>query len=269
MTSRRGDPLPPSPDQTSPDVSSRVAVVTGGASGIGAATARLLGARGRPVAVVDLDPAGEEVAAEIRAAGGVAMAYRADVSDEAFWDRLPGLVHDTLGTVGAFVSNAYASEVRELATMSLASWEHQLAVNVSGAFLGARALLPDLRTGDGRADGSIVFVSSVHARVGMPGRPGYAAGKGALVALAHQLAVEYGPQVRVNVVLPGPILTPAWDTATAEDRALSATATAAARLGSPAEVAAVIAFLASADASYVTGAEVPVDGGWLVKKDSH
>jgi glucose 1-dehydrogenase len=244
------------------------AVVTGGARGIGAATARLLARQGRPIAVVDVDAAAHEVAAEIRAGGGIATAYQADVSDEAFWDAFPERVHESLGTVGAFVSNAYATEVRELATMSLESWQHQLAVNVSGAFLGARALLPDLRTGDGAADGSIVLVSSVHARVGMPGRPGYAAGKGALVALAHQLAVEYGPQVRVNVVLPGPILTPAWQTATPDDLARSAAATAAGRLGSPEEVAAVIAFLTSAEASYVTGAEIPVDGGWLVKKDS-
>lgn len=247
---------------------SRTAVVTGGASGIGAAAAHRLAAAGRPVAVVDLDPSGASVAAAIRDAGGAAAFYRADVSDEAFWADLPGRVHADLGPVGAFVSNAYATEVRELATMSLASWEHQLAVNVGGAFLGARALLPDLRSGDGRAEGSIVLVSSVHARVGMPGRPGYAAGKGALVALTHQLAVEYGPQVRVNVVLPGPILTPAWDSASEADRVLSASATAAARLGSPDEVGAVIAFLCSADASYVTGAEIPVDGGWLVKKDS-
>ncbi len=254
--------MPPSP-------TARPAVVTGGANGIGAATARRLAAAGRPVAVVDLDPAGEAVAVAIRDSGGAAVFHQADVSDEPFWADLPGRLPDEWGPVGVFVSNAYATEVRDLATMTLASWEHQLAVNVGGAFLGARALLPDLCTGDGRADGSIVLVSSVHARVGMPGRPGYAAGKGALVALAHQLAVEYGPQIRVNVVLPGPILTPAWDSTSAADRALSASATAAARLGSPDEVAAVIAFLCSADASYVTGAEIPVDGGWLVKKDSH
>ncbi len=258
--------MPPDPTARH---STRAAVVTGAASGIGAAAARRLAADGRPVAVVDLSPAGEQVAAEIRTRGGSAIAYQADVSDEAFWDELPGLVRDALGPVGVFVSNAYASEVRELATLSLASWEHMLAVNVTGAFLGARALLPDLRQGDGRADGSIVLVSSVHARVGMTGRPGYAAGKGALVALTHQLAVEYGPHVRVNAVLPGPILTPAWASATPDDRTRSAAATAAARLGTPEEVASVIAFLASADASYVTGAEIPVDGGWLVMKDSH
>lgn len=256
------------PPSTAPRPS-RVAVVTGAASGIGAAAARRLSADGRPVAVVDVSPEGEQVARDIRAAGGRAVAYQADVSDEAFWDTFPGLVHDALGPVGVFVSNAYASEVRELATVSLASWERMLAVNVTGAFLGARALLPDLRLGDGRADGSIVLVSSVHARVGMPGRPGYAAGKGALVALTHQLAVDYGPEVRVNTVLPGPILTPAWESATVDDRTRSASATAAGRLGAPEEVAAVIAFLTSADASYVTGAEIPVDGGWLVMKDSH
>ncbi|MEO8830069.1 SDR family oxidoreductase [Lapillicoccus sp.] len=263
--------MPPPPVRSTAQPSttpSRVAVVTGAAAGIGAATARLLAARGRPVAVVDLDPAGEVVAQQIRADGGAAAAYRGDVSDETFWDALPQRVHDDLGQVGVFVSNAYTTEIRPLASMSLASWERQLAVNVGGAFLGTRALLPDLLTGDGRADGSIVFVSSVHARVGMPGKPGYAAGKGALIALTHQLAVEYGPQVRVNVVLPGPILTPAWAGVTPEDRAVGAAATAAGRLGSPEEVAAVIAFLASADASYVTGAEIPVDGGWLVVKAS-
>jgi NAD(P)-dependent dehydrogenase (short-subunit alcohol dehydrogenase family) len=113
-----------------------------------------------------------------------------------------------------------------------------------------------------------VIISSVHANFGLPGRPAYAAAKGGLVSLGRQLAVEYGPQLRVNTVLPGPILTSAWDHISEADRELSAAATAAGRLGSPDEVAAAVAFLASGDAAYVTGASLVVDGGWSAMKSS-
>jgi NAD(P)-dependent dehydrogenase (short-subunit alcohol dehydrogenase family) len=92
--------------------------------------------------------------------------------------------------------------------------------------------------------------------------------RGGLGALVRQLAVEYGPEIRVNAVLPGPILTGAWDEIDKSDRARSARATALGRLGTPEEVASVVAFLASGDASYITGASILVDGGWMVYKDS-
>jgi glucose 1-dehydrogenase len=113
-----------------------------------------------------------------------------------------------------------------------------------------------------------VFVSSVHARFGLPGHPAYAAAKGALLALCGQLAVEYAPRVRVNAVLPGPILTPAWDGIGEADRRLTVEATPASRFGTPAELAAAIAFLASPEASFITGASLVVDGGWSVAKAS-
>jgi NAD(P)-dependent dehydrogenase (short-subunit alcohol dehydrogenase family) len=104
--------------------------------------------------------------------------------------------------------------------------------------------------------------------VGIPGHPAYAAAKGGLVSLAGQLAVEYAPSVRVNSVLPGPVLTAAWDRVAPADRERSIAATPLARLGDPSEVAAVIAFLLSSQASFITGASIVVDGGWTVMKDS-
>ena len=113
-----------------------------------------------------------------------------------------------------------------------------------------------------------MLISSVHALVGLPGHSAYAAGKGALVSLTRQLAAENAPRVRVNSVLPGPVLTGAWDRVPEADRLRSADATAMGRLGEPEEVAAAIAFLGSKEASFVTGASLVVDGGWSIVKDS-
>ncbi|MEI5097526.1 glucose 1-dehydrogenase [Streptomyces sp. PmtG] len=242
----------------------RVAVVTGAASGIGAATAARLAAEGAAVVVADVAAArGEAVAESLRAAGGRATAVRADVADAADWERVLTAAHG-FGPVGVLVSNAYASEVAPAHAMSQGSFERQLAVNVTGAFLGVKAALPDLR----EQRGAVVLTSSVHARHGIPGHPGYAASKGALLSLCGQLAVEYGPEVRVNAVLPGPILTPSWDRVPEADRATSVAGTAARRFGTPEEVAAAIAFLAADEASYVTGSSLVVDGGWSVVKAS-
>ncbi|MEW2521332.1 SDR family NAD(P)-dependent oxidoreductase [Actinacidiphila alni] len=242
----------------------KVAVVTGAGSGIGASTAERLAAEGAAVVLTDIaaDRA-EGVAAGIREQGGRAVSVRADVADPADWERIVAVAH-AYGPVGILVSNAYTVEVAPAHEMSLDSWERQLAVNLTGGFLGFRTLLPDLRT----ARGTAVLTSSVHAHKGIPGHPAYAAAKGALLSLSGQLAVEYGPDVRVNAVLPGPILTAAWDRVAEEDRARSVAETAARRFGRPEEVAAAIAFLASDEASYITGSSLLVDGGWSVTKAS-
>jgi glucose 1-dehydrogenase len=242
----------------------RVAVVTGAASGIGAATAERLAAEGAAVVLADIaTERGEAVAAGIHAAGGRATFVTADVSDEGDWERITTAAH-AYGPVGVLVSNAYTVDVTPAHEMSRASWERQLAVNLTGGFLGFRAVLPDLR----EHEGAVVLTSSVHAHKGIPGHPAYAATKGALLSLCSQLAVEYGPEVRVNAVLPGPILTAAWDRVSEEDRARSVAETAARRFGRPEEAAAAIAFLAAAEASYITGSSLLVDGGWSVVKAS-
>ncbi|CAM04404.1 NAD(P)-dependent dehydrogenase (short-subunit alcohol dehydrogenase family) [Saccharopolyspora erythraea NRRL 2338] len=236
------------------------AVVTGAASGIGAAVLRCFAGAGNPVLGVDVDDSGRRLAADLAASGAEATWITGDVAVEETWQR----VAERTPRMHVLVSNAYAVAVKPLHETAPEEWRRQLAVNLDAAYLGFRACLPALRAGGG----SVVLVSSVHAHAGIPGHAAYAASKGALLSLTGQLAVDYGPGIRVNCVLPGPIATAAWDRVDAEGRERSAASTVMGRLGEPAEVAAAVHFLASAQASYITGSSLVVDGGWTVRKDS-
>lgn len=242
----------------------RTAVVTGAASGIGAATAARLAGEGAAVVLTDVaGERGEAVAERIGKDGGRARFVTADVASEEDWARVAAAAR-AFGPVDVLVGNAFTVDVTPAHRMTLPSWQRQLDVNLTGSFLGFRALLPELR----ERRGAVVLTSSVHAHRGIPGHPAYAASKGALLSLCGQLAVEYGPEVRVNAVVPGPILTAAWDRVPEDERERSVAETAARRFGTPEEVAAAIAFLAADEASYITGTSLVVDGGWSVVKAS-
>lgn len=243
----------------------KTAVITGAGSGIGAATADRLAAEGASVVIADIaEERGCAVRDGVASRGGTALFVGLDVSSADQWARAVAATHDAFGPIDILHSNALTLVKAPLLETEQQQWDRQLAVNLTGLYLGAKAVLPDLI----EQHGCIVATSSVHASFGLPAHPGYAASKGAICSLVRQLAVEYGPAVRVNAVVPGPIESGMWDLADTAALSAAADATALRRMGLPTEVAAAVAFLASSDASFITGTTLVVDGGWSVVKDS-
>jgi NAD(P)-dependent dehydrogenase (short-subunit alcohol dehydrogenase family) len=185
----------------------QVAVVTGAAAGIGAASAARLAAEGAITVLADIDQDGAaQQAARIVAAGGVAVAEHCDVGRLASWQELARRVAARFGRVDVIHNNAFTVERLAADALSESSWDRQIAVNLSSIYYCVQVLLA-LMTGPAPA---IVNTASVHAMIGVPHYPAYAAAKGGIVALTRQLAVEYGPRIRVNSVAPGPIHTQTW-----------------------------------------------------------
>lgn len=217
MGGRVAGPVPSRAQKPAPDgVQDRARAASGGARssspgaahGIGAATAHRPAGEGAAVVILDNDERGGHLTArELTASGARAAFVLCDVTDEPAWARAVRTAHDGFGPVDGLVSNAALMRPGPAGALSPAEWQGQLDVNLTGAFLGVRACLDDLR----QQHGSVVLQSSVQALVGLPGRPGYAATKAGLTGLGRQLAVDHGPEVRVNSVLPGPVVTPAWD----------------------------------------------------------
>lgn len=236
----------------------RVALVTGGASGIGKATAVQIASEGGAVVIADLqDDAGAEVVSGIEQNGGRAIYVHLDVTDEGGWTNAVTTTVDTYGGLDILVNNAGIGDTEPLEVTTTDTWNKVVAVTQTSVFFGMKAAGDALKV-SGR--GSVINVSSMYGIVGSGVSPAYHAAKGAVRLLTKTVALGWAQEgVRVNSVHPGYIDTPILGET---DRELLIGATPMGRLGRPEEMAAVICFLASDEASFVTGAEFVADGGY-------
>jgi NAD(P)-dependent dehydrogenase (short-subunit alcohol dehydrogenase family) len=260
-------------------VEGKVALVTGGASGIGAACAELLAREGACVAVTDVDELrGPEVVAGIRKAGGEATFWHHDVTSEPRWIEIVAEIEKRYGRLDILVSNAgIGIAVPSITEMSLADWRRQTAINLDGVFLSVKHCLPLMRKTSTQKNnsGSIIMMSSLAGLRGAANLSGYCATKGGVRLFAKAIAMECAMAndgIRVNSVHPGIIDTPIWGKipTEAEGRGQNAPidpeeraklATPLGRAGHAMEIAAGVLYLASDASRYVTGTELVIDGG--------
>jgi len=250
---------------------SKIALVTGAASGLGAAAARRLAAEGARVILTDVaaDP-GKRVAAEIQGAGGLATFCHHDVTQPDDWEGVVSAGLKRFGGLNVLVNNAGVGGAPEqLMTYAYEAWRHTLSVNLDGVFLGLRYAGPAIAASGG---GSVINVSSIMGKVAIPGAAAYCASKGGVALLTKAAALEWAPLgIRVNSVHPGFVDTPMVADGLRqagnanELRDLIISRHPLGRLGAPREIADAVVFLASDESSFMTGAELVVDGGYTAQ----
>jgi len=241
----------------------QAAIVTGAGSGIGEAVAHELARNGAQVLLVDLNGANaESVARSIRHEGGSALAFQADVSVEAQCRAAVETAVDAFGALHLAVNNAGISgRFAALEEIDADEWRKVMSVNIDGLFHGLKHQLPAIERAGG---GAVVNTASIYAHLGLRRFDSYTASKHAVLGLTRSVATEYGTRgVRINAVSPGPILTPLTSGEKEQTDAVAAM-TAMKRMGQPGEIAKVVSFLLSPDASFITGAEIIADGGVML-----
>ena len=247
----------------------KVALVTGGGNGIGAATCRAFAAAGARVAVLDRDAAAAQaVAAEIKSRSHAAGAHALDVADRAAFAAAAAEIAGTAGGVDILINGAGTTVRRMIPDMSPEDWDRVIAVNLTGAFNGIQAVLPYMRR---RGGGAIVNVASIAGqRISFGGTANYTASKAGLLGLTRHAAYELAPDhIRVNAVCPGPTATGfGGATPTAETKGARAQRIPLGRMCEPEDIADPILFLAGHAARMITGVALTVDGGVLVKNDT-
>jgi len=247
-------------------VEGRVGIVTGGASGLGAATAKLLAAEGARVLLTDIQEAlGEKIASVINDAGGTAAFVSHDVAKEADWERVFAHAQDVWGSPSMLFNNAGVSPLtQKIEDWTVENWENHMAVNSTGVFLGLKHGIRAMKVGGG----SIVNTSSIYGIVGASMVGAYSAAKGAVRTLTKAVAVEccaLGYDIRVNSVHPGFIETPMQQAVVEElgervERHITRV-TPMRRIGKPRDIAEGVLYLLSDRSGYVTGSELVIDGG--------
>jgi NAD(P)-dependent dehydrogenase (short-subunit alcohol dehydrogenase family) len=242
------------------------AVITGGGSGIGAATASSFAAEGACVAILDSDlPRAERIAAQICESGGDAVAWACDVTNESQLRETVARAAQHLGAIDILFNSAGIAIRRSVSDTEVDDWDRIIDTNLRGSFLSSKFCLEHFR----QEGGSIIHVSSVTGIMGVRSRAAYSASKGGLVALTRNMAVDLaGRNIRVNCVCPGfvrtPLAQPLLDDAVRRDRLISMHPLG--RLGEPEDVAMAVLFLASDESRWITGTSLVVDGGFSAGK---
>jgi NAD(P)-dependent dehydrogenase (short-subunit alcohol dehydrogenase family) len=239
----------------------KTAIVTGGASGLGRATALLFAKEGAQVAIADISVDGGAVQAQITQSGGSALAVSCDVSDESQVRQAVEATLERFGKIDILINNAGVNALRDetIASLPLSEWDRAFSINALGPYLFCRHVIPSMKA---QRQGSIVNVSSNGALYGSNGGHASRASKAALFSLTRTLAIELADDnIRVNCLCPGAMDTPLRQVAAKTRPVVSSTTVPLGRIADPREIAYFILFLASDEASYVTGAVHVADGG--------